>query len=432
MAKNKNFGVGTKKNPSIIAVDDGNFNYNEKVIVNDNRFSGASEVNCAYKAFMETMTEDLIKTALFKSLENRTDIMYPDVPLKFRAGNNTAELIAEEQRRRAALQPPQIVPPGWRPPLQPTEEVKLRERFALYNDYWARLKTNDDFKALLQEREKDVNKGFESRFRVISGSDSFDTYSPIAHDFFQLNNHVAPNNRIVIRLTMHDDGFLLNTYLTQKRFKLELLDLKLHLHTIDRKERIVSPAIETYLMSETQMHKKLVASGASSANFRIHESGIMPKSIIIAMVTSQSAEGTYNENPFYFHHFFMKKICLYINGEQYPSGGIECDFTKPNNQVARLYRWMYENTGAAASSRGNIISWPAFQAGCTIIPFNLDPDKCNGIHFHNGERGVIDLEINFSIELSQPIYVLYELVYPKVVVNDKLNGNLDVLDIVAG
>lgn len=432
-----------------------------EVIVNDRRFAGASEVNCSYKAFIEAMlsydtdarsthihsqffhldspgqfgnmavSENQIKRALFNALEQRIDFMPNDVPVRYQAGDHTAELILIENQRRAELPVPQpAVPPGWRPPTI-AEDVKTQERFRLYNAYWASLKAGV-MKPFLKERENDLNMGFDSRFRVVSGSDSFDVYTPITHDFFQLNNHVGPNNRINLRLTPQKNSFILNSYLTDKNYKLQIVDLKLHLHTIDRKDSIPSPMIETYLMTETQMHKKLIAAGASLASFRVHENGIMPKSLVIAMVTSKAADGSYKENPFYFHHFFMKKICLYINGEQYPSGGIEADFTKPNAHVSRLYRWMFENTGAAQSNRGNMVAWSAFQAGCTIIPFNLDPDKCNGLHFHNGEKGVIDLQIDFSIELSESIYVLYELVYPKVVVNDKINGHMDILDIVAG
>lgn len=66
-----------------------------------------------------------------------------------------------------------------------------------------------------------------------------------------------------------------------------------------------------------------------------------------------------------------------------------------------------------------------------MLPFDLTPDKCNGLHNHDAERGYADLELKFAHELPESIYVLYELVFPKVVVNEKVENSLSILDIEA-
>ncbi len=275
------------------------------------------------------------------------------------------------------------------------------------------------------------NKGFAERYAVCSGSAEFDTYSPITHDIFRMNNHLAPGNRLTVILHPHKDAFLLNTYLRDKRYKLRILDMKLHLRAIERRERIVQPVREIYFLAETQLHSQIVAAASPNVTFRMHHGGVMPKQIIVGFVTAKGFEGNYEYNPFNFHHFNCSHMELQINGEQYPSGGLQVDFTGSNALCARLYKWIFENSGAAMSGRGNLISYPHFQAGSFIIPWDLTKDQCNQLHNHQAEFGFIDFHAKFARPLHQPVYCLYELVYPRVLVNDKRDSTIAMLDVEA-
>lgn len=274
-----------------------------------------------------------------------------------------------------------------------------------------------------------LNVGFDNRYAICNGSKSFDMFSNVEHDFFKLDNHIGPGNKIDLKLTRHKDAFLINTYLTNGNYKLVIDDMKLHLRTIERKERIVPPPRELYQMNETQLHKQVVGANVPSTCFRIHQGGVMPKTIMVAMVMTKAAEGTYDHNPLNFHHFHVSNMSLIINGEQYPAGGLTFDFDMPNPLVSRAYRWVFENTGSLDGERGNVLSLAAFKGGAFLVPFDLTPDKCNGVHNHDAEYGYIDLDIRFRTPLNSPIYVLYYLMYTKVVVNDKMTNQMMVVDI---
>ncbi len=302
----------------------------------------------------------------------------------------------------------------------------LKRRRTMLNEYIA---TKTAKVARVVRSAGPYNRGFSERFAICAGSVEFDTFSPITHDIFRMNNHLAPGNRLTLILHPAKDTFLLNTYLRSRGFRLQITDLKLHLRTIERRERIVQPVREIYFMSETQLHKQIVAAGSPNVLFRVHQSGVMPKQIVVGFVACKAAEGNYEYNPFHFHHFNCEHIELQINGEQYPSGGLQMDFSGPNALCSRAYRWVAENTGAAASGRGNLISLAHFQAGSFLIPFDLTVDQCNQLHQHQARYGFIDLFVRFSKPLRQPIYVIYETAYPRVVVNDKRNSDLAVLDV---
>ncbi len=309
------------------------------------------------------------------------------------------------------------------------ERNKRLRRRQLYRDHFQ--ESYNTIKALqVQGGDRRINSGFNARFECVSGSHKFDMYSPIVHDFFRLNNHIPPGNKFELKLSMYPNAFILNSYLgTVNRYKLKIHDMKLHLHTIERRERISPPLREVYLMNQTETHKQIVAAGMSTFTFRLHNGGVLPKTVIIAQALQKALDGHYDYNPFNFHHFFITKLALIINGERYPANGLTFDFKQYNPLVTRSYHWMYENTGATAGEKGNLISWHAYQGGAFIVPFDLTPDKCNGLHHHNAEYGYIDLEISWADPLSQPIYIVYEKVSSKVMINDKMTGQVMCLDV---
>ena len=279
----------------------------------------------------------------------------------------------------------------------------------------------------------DLNVGFDNRFTITNSSETFDMYSPITHDFFKLNNHIGPGNKIDLVLNKHSDAFLINTDRVTGKYKIKILDMKLHLHTIERRERVPPPVLERYLMNETQLHKQVVAANMPRTQFRIHHGGVLPKNVIVAMTTTKAADGTYDYNPWNLHHFHVAQMSMVVNGEVIPNGtGLEFDFEGENPLVSRSYHHLFENTGAADSEKGNCVSWKAYKAGTFIQAFDLTPDKCNGLHNHEADYGFIDLDIKFNMPLHQPIYVLYELVFPKIIINDKMSGEVDIVDVGSG
>jgi hypothetical protein len=258
------------------------------------------------------------------------------------------------------------------------------------------------------------NKGFVARAGICGGSEEFTVVGPIPHNFFSINNHLSPLNKLEIRLTRYPDRFLLNTEQYEKGYKIVLTDMRLHVKSVIRRENIPIPMKEVYEMSETQLFKQVVPADLLTFNFRMVNTGILPKTIIMGMVSTAACEGTYNLNPFNFHHFNISRLSLLINGEEHPQGGLEFKWMKRNNpDVMRAYHWLFANSGALARERGNLINYNSFISGYFILPFDLTHDRCNQAHQHNAEFGYIDVQMVFEDALKRSITILYELVYNK-------------------
>lgn len=316
------------------------------------------------------------------------------------------------------------------------EQQQLSER---QKRWWRRWYYREQCKKELAKMDNDstrkddsaINRGFSDRFHICSGSASFSTMAPITHDFFKMNNNLGPGNRVDIRLTMYPHPFLLNSMVPGERYKLVIEDLLLHYRAIQRVDRVKPPVKETYLLNETVVNKQIVAKDVPTITFRIHNGGVMPKTIIFGMVRATAADGSYDRNPWNFHHFFLQRVEWIINGEVYPQGGLKFKFTRVNPHTARGYQWVFDNSGASEGDQGNIISWEAFQAGSFIIPLDLTPDKCNSLHHHQAQYGFIDLQLTFERNTPCPLYVIYETVHPKMLINDRVTNQVYVLDVEA-
>lgn len=430
-----------------------------EVFLNQQAFNSSSSVHTAYKAYIETVLSydsdarnthmnaqffhldsphhydtmtcgvDFLKKRFVKAIYAQ-EIGRPVVPANLTIGANadgTPAYVEDEDPAQAVLAET-ITVAELNAAVDGSEEKKAIGRRMLYQQYFKDQVPEDWQKITDFAHSGDKNIGFINRLTVTCGSHPWDMYVPLTHDFFRLSNHIAPGNKIDIKLTRHPDSFILNTHLIHMKYKLVIDDMKLHFRTLER-PRVATPMVERYLMNETQMHRQVVAANTPSINFRIHYGGVLPKTIIVAFVDTRAADGNYMFNPFNLQHFKCKKISLMINNDEHPRGGLEMDFSGDFPLVARAYHWMFENTGAEEADKGNVVSWQAFQGGCTIWPFDLTPDKCNSAHNHQALTGQIDLNVEWREPLPHPIYVLYEKVYPKVVINDKQKGIVSILNV---
>ncbi len=418
---------------------------NIDVSINGHHFPGSSGMNTQYKAMIETVLsydQDARLTHLM------SQGFHLDTPKEY--GNMDVDELTMMKMIYAQMKSGQLETPTYPQDLRIEGEAGYVQPDLW--DQWSQFQKEHHLRLLEKKRgeyleeqcktllrsnvtanrlstKKNVNSGFVARYRLTAGSKRLNLIFPICHDFFNMTNHIGPLNKIDIKLTRVKNSFLLNTYLKEKGYKVHIHDMKLHLHTIQRKERISIPEVERFRFNQTELHKHVMIKGVTNHTEKIYFQGVLPKTIILGMVYTRAAEGEYNYNPYNFHHFDLRHLNLLINGEPYPSTGLGFDFSTANAQIARSYRWIFENTGALSGGRGNLISYPAFELGNFLIPFDLTPDKCNGLHNHEGKTGTLDVQLTFAKPLPESVTLICELVFNKMLINDKLNNRVELKDI---
>ena len=262
----------------------------------------------------------------------------------------------------------------------------------------------------------DANNGWNKRWGLTKGSKSFDLMGPITIDFLRSTKHLAPGNKLNIKLTRAQDRFLLCAS-QDKEYKLVIEDLRLYYHRVRLSENVAIPPTERYLMARTELKRFPVPTGQPSYNLTLFRGAKLPKSIILGQVLTSSAEGNVKQNPFNFRHFDLSRISLRLNGRRVPTDDYTPDFNK--GLFMREYLMMFMNTGAYGNDRSNFITSKAYQSGSTLFAYDLTPDLCNSAHLHEGVPGELSVELHWKTVLAQPITVIALCIFDSAIIHHR-------------
>ena len=273
---------------------------------------------------------------------------------------------------------------------------------------------------------KAPNQGFADRNFIISQSKLFDMAAPIQCDFLRSNNHLAPGNKLTLKLTRAKDSFILISG-NNRTYRFMIRDIRLYYRRLIVRPDAPLPNPQRYLMTRTELKQFPLAQNIMKSKLTLHNGGVMPCSIVIGQVLSAAANGDIHQNPFFFQHFNLKKLFLRVNGHMLPSDPLEFNFNQQPALVARPYMHMFQNTGAFGSRRGNLVSLTAFNSGLTLVPINLDWDLCNSFHIHAGTTGTIELELEWEVALADPITILVHMSYNEELQKDQEDHEFTVI-----
>ena len=104
--------------------------------------------------------------------------------------------------------------------------------------------------------------------------------------------------------------------------------------------------------------------------------GQIPKFVIIGFVDHEAYSGSYNKNPFFFHHYDTEFITLNVDGQSHPAKPFQPLFQR--DQYVREYFQLVQTTGRHLKDRSLAISRKDFGNGYTLFCFNLEPDEGHG------------------------------------------------------
>jgi len=145
--------------------------------------------------------------------------------------------------------------------------------------------------------------------------------------------------------------------------------------------------------------------------------GQIPSRIIFAFVDSQGFKGHYEKNPFFFQHFNLKEVNLYVNSEKYP--GIPIIYEFNHQLVSQGYDFYLQQLGLH-QSKTNGISKYDYVNGYTIFVFDLTTDlSASQDHFSMIQTGDIFAEFNFETELVREITCIIYTEYEKLMEIDQ-------------
>lgn len=257
----------------------------------------------------------------------------------------------------------------------------------------------------------DGNLGLVKRRAFIAESKPLSLICKLHSDIFFQKRYLLNGVDLKVKLVRNPDKFVImsaanTTYklnITNASFFVRKVKINSgiqlqHIEMLDKK--LVSA---TYPIRKVDMKTFNIATGSFSAQQEIFN-GILPKRIVLALVKSAAFEGAYNKNPFNFNHENLSYTSLLIDGKMIPQKPLVSNFQ--SGDTLRNYFMLLESTGHVFNNTGIDIDREDFNAGYTLLAFDLTPDLDETGCYHVVKKGVARLDLKFTDALAEPVNVI--------------------------
>ena len=130
-----------------------------------------------------------------------------------------------------------------------------------------------------------------------------------------------------------------------------------------------------------------------------------PKMLIVGLLNHAAFNGSYQKNPYNFHHYNVNKVGLYRDGELVPGQIYTPDFDK--GFVRQPYANLMHVLNYFNTDDSNGMTLEHYQNGYTLFGFDLTPDaQCTAPYRSIHQSSSLRLELNFAKALPETITVM--------------------------
>ena len=276
------------------------------------------------------------------------------------------------------------------------------------------------------EQEYKTTKSFHQKRRRYS-MDKYFTFSMQLHtELNSINGFLPDNLGYTFKFSRNDPKFFLRTTSgtdeevdeTGGYYDVLFEELKL-VGTFMRPSPKVMSAFKSFIAKNDAVYKTVRTSiltkgiDKDQTQFSFNNmfaSDKLPDQIFVALVDQSAKTGRYGKSPFYFHHFDVSNVRLQVNNKNYPVEALTPDFA--NNQYAKAYRHLFENTSIKTNNIGLCITPLDFKYGSTIWAWDLNHDGCAGAHSNHSDMfGAASLHLLFKKGLPANVTCIVAAVY---------------------
>ncbi|KAJ8018950.1 hypothetical protein HOLleu_42760 [Holothuria leucospilota] len=244
-----------------------------------------------------------------------------------------------------------------------------------------------------------VNHGLRARTQYTRNSNTVDLVGPIHCDLFFQEKILLGGVELKLKLHRSKNEFCLLSSQADADFKVRIVEASIFMRHVK-----VHPQVALG-------HAKALERGTAKYPIRRAER------LVIGCVDSEAFNGSYNRNPFNFHHHDLNFIALYVDGEQLPWKPLRPNFG--DGQYIMAYQTLFSGLNTMFSDKGNHINRNDYGHGYTLYAFDMTPDLANGGHFNLRKNGNVRLEMQFDRALVRTVNVIVYAEYDAIVEIDK-------------
>ena len=165
----------------------------------------------------------------------------------------------------------------------------------------------------------------------------------------------------------------------------------------------ISPA--KYILNRSEVRSFTIDRGVTNRSIENVINGQLPRRVYVAFASNDGFGGSFEKNPYFFHHYHINSIACYLNGDQFPRKAYTPDFD--NDTYMREFVELYRVSGQLDNDSRMMIDKDGFKHGYTVFAFNLSQDLSPGYpsvgYVNVPKEGVMRFEIHFSRPLDTNI-----------------------------
>ena len=290
---------------------------------------------------------------------------------------------------------------------QPYNRQSFLEAQGFYKDTHGSLNETDPVGA---------NEGFKHRFALFRRS-IVDLEGPLIADIFQQDRLLINGVEMKISLTQSKDAFCLMS--SKGGWKIQILEACVRICKLTPIPAIIlahddalriKPA--TYPFVRTEMKAYQLNTGHYEFNFEDIFQGAVPTQVVCGFVDSTAYNGSYDSNPFLFHHYDINTIALHLDDESIPSKPLKTNFSEGN--IMEAYQTLFsENSdqGTAAISRAEFIN------GFALFTFRIAPDD-HSYYMSPVSQGNVRISGTFGKAVPDNVTLILLATFPSVMLID--------------
>lgn len=247
-----------------------------------------------------------------------------------------------------------------------------------------------------------TNMSLRKRYVFTQKSRSFDLEGPLYVDCFYLDKYLINGVDIQLRLFRSKPEFVIMSKEASPSYKVTILDavfkackVKVDSAILVNHTNVIlkSPARYNYLKTDVKM--TTISDKTSEFYWDDVWNGIRPSKVFVTFVKQSAVNSGYADNPFYFEHFDLSDIVLYVNGEPTPIRPMKLDFGENNNYVTPLCN-LYQSSERLLKDESLVIDREKFGTGYAIYAFDLVPTDLGDGYINLVHQGNVGVYARFS------------------------------------
>lgn len=274
----------------------------------------------------------------------------------------------------------------------------------------------------------DDNSGFLTREKKLKKT--VELYGKLHADILNSPILLGYGTELKIRLTRAPAAFVLLSNNPKSSMDFEISDATLYVKNVTPAPSVMSAHARILSMGSTwkyhtnrvDLRTHTISANESSATLDNVLIGTIPKLLVVGFVDNQAFSGHPTSNPFKLEHFDYNYFALKVNGIQVPGDAFTPNFAEGRFQ--RVYQTLFTETHIKNGPLTNMITESMFNAGYSLVVFDLSPDS-SGTESHTSlaRQGSVRFDIRFAKPLAKAITVLVYAVYDGLIEIDE-GGNV--------